>query len=130
MHSTGQSPTRQSFDGAPDVWSPAGPRNALPRPHYPATIVAMTVEPLRTVRDHLSEFVDRAEREHERVVVTRNGRPAAVLIGYDDLASLEETLDILSDPEALADVRQAEADVARGDVVRGADAIRALRPRP
>jgi prevent-host-death family protein len=51
----------------------------------------MTVEPLRTVRDHLSDFVDRAEREHERVVVTRNGRPVAVLIGYDDLAALEET---------------------------------------
>lgn len=36
--------------------------------------------------------VDRAEREHERVVVTRNGRPAAVLIGYEDLAAIEETL--------------------------------------
>ncbi len=64
----------------------------------------MTVEPLRTVRNRLSDFVDRAEREHERVVVTRNGRPAAVLIGYDDLAALEETLEILSDPEAMADI--------------------------
>jgi antitoxin YefM len=89
----------------------------------------MSVEPLRTVRDHLSEFVDRAEREHERVIVTRNGRPAAVLIGYDDLASLEETLDILSDPEALDAIRQAEAEAARGDVVRGTDAIKALQPR-
>ncbi|WP_028929306.1 type II toxin-antitoxin system Phd/YefM family antitoxin [Pseudonocardia asaccharolytica] len=89
----------------------------------------MTIESLRTVRDHLSEFVDRAEREHERVIVTRNGRPAAVLIGYEDLAALEETLDILSDPEALADIRQAEAEAARGEVVRGVDAIRALRPR-
>lgn len=89
----------------------------------------MTVEPLRNVRDHLSEFVDRAEREHERVVVTRNGRPAAVLIGYDDLAGLEETLDILSDPEALGEIRQAETQVARGEEVRGLDAIRALRPR-
>lgn len=89
----------------------------------------MTVEPLRNVRDHLSEFVDRAEREHERVVVTRNGRPAAVLIGYDDLAGLEETLDILSDPEALNEIRQAEAEIARGEVVRGVEAIRALRPR-
>lgn len=88
----------------------------------------MTVEPLRNVRDHLSEFVDRAEREHERVVVTRNGRPAAVLIGYDDLAGLEETLDILSDPDALGEIRQAEAEVARGEGVRGVDAIRALRP--
>ena len=40
-----------------------------------ATIVAMTTESLRTVRDRLSDFVDRAEREHERVVLTRNGRP-------------------------------------------------------
>lgn len=88
----------------------------------------MTVEPLRTVRDHFSDFVDRAEREHERVVVTRNGRPAAVLIGYDDLAGLEETLDILSDPEALSEIRQAEAEVARGGGVRGSEAIRALRP--
>lgn len=91
--------------------------------------MAMTVEPLRTVRDHLSEFVDRAEREHEHVVVTRNGRPAAVLIGYEDLAALEETLDILSDPEALAEIRQAEAEVARGEMIEGVEAVRALRPR-
>jgi prevent-host-death family protein len=89
----------------------------------------MTVEPLRTVRDHLSDFVDRAEREHERVVVTRNGRPAAVLIGYDDLAALEETLEILSDAEAMADIREARNEVARGEVIEGIEAVRALRPR-
>lgn len=94
-----------------------------------ATIVAMTVEPLRTVRDHLSEFIDRAEREHERVVVTRNGRPVVVLIGYEDLAALEETLEILSDPEAMSDIRAAREEVARGDVVEGVEAVRALRPR-
>jgi antitoxin YefM len=90
----------------------------------------MSVEPLRAVRDHLSEFVDRAEREHERVVVTRNGRPAAVLIGYEDLAALEETLEILSDPETMAGIRESRSEVDRGDVVRGVDAIRALRPPP
>ena len=90
----------------------------------------MSVEPLRSVRDHLSEFVDRAEREHERIVVTRSGRPAAVLIAYDDLAALEETLDVLSDPAALAGIREADAAVARGDVVRGVDAVRGLRTRP
>ncbi|MGH3940767.1 MAG: type II toxin-antitoxin system Phd/YefM family antitoxin [Pseudonocardiaceae bacterium] len=74
----------------------------------------MAVEPLRNVRDHLSDFVDRAEREHERVVVTRNGRPAAVLIGYDDLAALEESVEILSDPNARADIQQARDEVARG----------------
>ena len=87
----------------------------------------MTVESLREVRDHFSEVVDRVERHHERVTVTRNGRPVAVLISPADLAELEETLDVLSDPDALADIREADAAYARGDVARGDDAIRSLR---
>jgi len=46
-----------------------------------------------------------------------------------DLAELEETVAVLSDPEVLADIAAADAAYARGDVVRGADAVRQLRPR-
>lgn len=91
-----------------------------------ATIVAMMSEPLRSIRDHLSEVVDRVEKQHERVTITRNGRAAAVLISPEDLAELEETLSVLADPEALADIREADASYARGDVVRGVDAVRGL----
>jgi antitoxin YefM len=94
------------------------------------TIVAMTTEPLRNVRDHLSDFVDRAATHHERVVVTRNGRPAAVLIGYDDLESLEESLDILSDPEARSEIQDGLSALAEGDYIEGTQAVRALRPKP
>lgn len=87
----------------------------------------MTTEPLRSVRDHLSELVDRVEREHDRVVITRNGRETAVLISAADLAELEETLSVLSDAAALADIREADAAYERGDVVRGIDAVRRLR---
>ena len=87
----------------------------------------MATEPLRSVRDHLSEIVDRVERQHERVVITRNGREAAVLLSAADLAELEETLSVLSDPQALADIREADAAYAGGDVIRGVDAVRALR---
>ena len=72
-------------------------------------------------------MVDRVEQHHERLVVTRNGRPAAVLISPDDLAEMEETISVLSDSEALADIREADAAYARGDVVRGIDAVRDLR---
>lgn len=89
----------------------------------------MTTEALRTVKDRFSEYVDRVEQQHERVTVTRNGRPAIVLISTDDLEQLEETIDVLSDAEAMASIREADAAVARGDVVRGVDAARALRPR-
>lgn len=86
----------------------------------------MTAEPLRYVRDHLSEVVDCVEHQHERVTITRNGHDAAVLISPEDLAELEETLSVLSDPEALADIREADAAYARGDVLRGVEAVRRL----
>lgn len=90
----------------------------------------MTTDSLRNVKDRFSEFVDRVDREHERIVVTRNGRPAAVLISPDDLDSLEETLELLSDQTAVKELVEAEAAVAAGDVVRGVDAVRALRSSP
>ncbi len=89
--------------------------------------MAMSTQSLRDVRDHLSEVIDRVEHQHDRVVVTRNGKPAAVILSPEDLAQLEETIDVLGDPRALADIREADAAYARGDVVRGADAVRQLR---
>jgi antitoxin YefM len=94
------------------------------------TIVTMTTDSLRNVKDRFSEFVDRVDREHERIVVTRNGRPAAVLISPDDLDSLEETLELLGDHAAIRELVEAQAAVAAGDVVRGVDAVRALRAAP
>lgn len=92
-----------------------------------ATIVAMSAEPLREIRDHFSDVVDRVELHHERVTVTRNGRPVAVLISPEDLAAIEDTLDVLSDPQAMADIREADAAYAVGDVVTGIDAVKRLR---
>jgi antitoxin YefM len=70
--------------------------------------------PLAEVKNRLSEVVDRLEREHGRVVITKHGRPAAVMLSLEDLESLEETLAILSDPELVAAVRQADAEIAAG----------------
>ena len=90
----------------------------------------MTTEALRKVKDRFSEYIDRVEHHHERIVVTRNGHAAAVIISPEDLESLEETLAVLSDPQAMEGLRTGDAAVAQGDVVRGVDAVRALRPKP
>jgi antitoxin YefM len=48
---------------------------------------------------------------------TRNGRPEAVILAVSDLEALEETLDLLSTPGALEQIRAAEAEVARGEAI-------------
>ena len=67
------------------------------------------------------------EQRRERVTVTRDGRAVAVILSPEDLAELEETLAVLSDPQALVDISEADAACATGDVLRGVDAVRALR---
>ena len=73
--------------------------------------------PLAVIKAHLSEIVDRVEREHDRVVLTRNGRAAAVIVSLEDLEALEDTVELLSDPKALEEIDRARQDVARGEVV-------------
>jgi antitoxin YefM len=80
--------------------------------------------PLAEIKAHLSEIVDRVEREHERVVLTRNGRAAAVIMSPDDLEALEDTLELLTDPTALEEIGSAREEVARGRVV-SAEQLRA-----
>ena len=69
------------------------------------------------------------QKHHERVVVTRNGTPAAVLISPTDLESLEETVAVLGDSEAVEELVEAHRTYLDGEVVRGVEAVNALRPR-
>lgn len=84
-----------------------------------ATLVAMTASPehmpLADVKNRLSEVVERLEREHGRVVITKHGRPAAVVLNVADLEGLEQTLELLSNPRAMRRIRRAEAEIAAGE---------------
>jgi antitoxin YefM len=77
--------------------------------------------PFTEAKAHLSELVDRTSREHERFVVTRNGRPAAVLMSPEDLESLEETVDILEDRKLLESIRTSRREAAEGKRLRLGD---------
>ena len=76
---------------------------------------------LADVKAHLSEIIDLVESQHERVIVTRNGRPAAVIISPADLENLEETLDLLATPGVLEEIRDAEREIAGGNVLTAAE---------
>lgn len=60
-------------------------------------------------------------------IVSSTSKSVSVILSPNDLAELVETLTVLSDPEALADIREADAGYTSGDVVRGVDAVRSLR---
>lgn len=98
-----------------------------------ATLVDMNVGeqmPLKDVKNRLSEVVDRVEREHERVVITKHGRPAAVVVSVDDLESLEQTLDILSRPALIKQIRESLDDLrSEGAQVLSKDEAVALLTR-
>jgi prevent-host-death family protein len=74
--------------------------------------------PLADAKNRLSEVVERLEREHGRVVITKHGRPAAVMLSVEDLDSLEETLEILSDPVLMRSIRRAQREADAGKAVR------------
>jgi len=71
--------------------------------------------PLAKVKAHLSEVVDRVTTSHERVNITRHGRREAVVIAADDLDALEDTLDVLSSPDAVREIAEARDAAARGE---------------
>ena len=80
--------------------------------------------PLAAVKARFSELVDRVERQQDRVVVTRNGKPAAVLISADDLESLEETLAVMSDRSVAAQIRESQRALAAGESAASLDELR------
>lgn len=85
--------------------------------------------PLADVKNRLSEVVDRLEREHGRVVITKHGRPAAVVLSVADLEGLEETLEILADPRLMRRIRKAgkELDAGGSEVLTKEEALARVR---
>lgn len=74
--------------------------------------------PFTEAKAHLSELVERVRREHLRLTLTKNGRSAAVLVSPDDIESLEETIEILSDDELMASLRRSRREAAEGKRIK------------
>lgn len=87
--------------------------------------MAKTV-PFTEARARLTELLDEVNERHEHVVITRNGRPAAVVLSSEEYEALAETLGVLEDDEALDALRESAADVRAGRVYSLDDVRREL----
>ena len=76
---------------------------------------AATPVPLSEAKARLSELARRVRQQHERITLTRNGEPEAVLLSVDDLDGLEMTLEILGDTDAVTRISESLAALERGE---------------
>lgn len=92
----------------------------------------MTTLPLSEAKARLSQIADEVHRTHERVTITKNGRSYLVLMSPEDLESLEATLELLGDGEAMRRVLDARQDLDAGRGTSGAEmsALMAARREP
>lgn len=128
----GSTPVRAPLGIDPLVVNLAAAHGRFPR-GLVARLVAMSAAEqmsLADVKNRLSEVVDRLEREHGRVVITKHGRPAAVVLSIEDLEALEETLDVMSSRALLSDIREALDELDNGAAVLGKEeALRLVADR-
>jgi len=92
-------------------------------------IPTMETLPITEVKTRLTEVVVQVEKQRDRILITRNGKPAALLVSVGEWESINETLDVLSEPEALKDIREADEAYARGEVFGNEDIAEILRAR-
>ena len=89
----------------------------------------MEIIPITEAKSRIAELADRVAREHDHFTITRNGRADVMLISVAEYESMQETLDVLSDDETLADLRQSREDFEAEDTYSAADVRAELERR-
>ncbi len=109
--------------------SPAreAPRGLLDREASSPVTASAGLAPLPAAYSHrsIADAADLVERQHGRVVITRHGRPAAVVISLEDLETFGKTLDIGGSAALLDDIRKdlAGLDHAKAPALSKEDAL-------
>lgn len=70
--------------------------------------------PISEVKARLPELVTGVEEREEEILVTRKGKPAAVLMSYAEYERLKETVDVLSDPGLMRHIQQSQRFYDKG----------------
>ena len=65
----------------------------------------MKTLPLSEAKSQLSGLVEQVRSLEEQVVITRNGRPAAVLVSADEFERWKETIEVRADAALMKEIR-------------------------
>ena len=80
---------------------------------------------LKIFRPKLPEVIRHIDQKLDRYIVTKRGRPVAIMMSVDDYESLLETIEILSDKNAVKRIKQSKKEIKEGKIV----SLKELRKR-
>jgi antitoxin YefM len=75
----------------------------------------METLPITEAKNRFTELADRAAAEHDHFTVTRNGYPHVMVVSVVEWDELQETIAVLSDAQARADLAESAEAAERGD---------------
>ena len=70
--------------------------------------------PVTEARSKLTELVDEVSSKFEHIEITKNGKPMAVLLSAEEFDTWKETMEIMSDPQTMKDIKEAERNYREG----------------
>lgn len=75
----------------------------------------MVTTPLTDLRERIGEVIDEIRTTGTECIITKHGRPVAVLLSHDEYEAIIETLNVLSDSDTMDAIAEARSEFAEDD---------------
>jgi len=72
---------------------------------------------LKELRPELPKVIKNIDTKLDRYIITKRGKPVVMMINIDDYESILETIEILSDKQAVKRIKQAKEEIGRGETI-------------
>ena len=72
---------------------------------------------LKKLRPDLPEVIRHIDGKLDRYIITKRGKPVAVMMSVDDYEGFLETMEILADKETVRRIKKAQIEIKQGKTV-------------
>ena len=81
---------------------------------------------LKELRPKLPQIIQEIDSKMDRFIITKRGKPAALMMAVEDFESIMETLEIMSDRKLMKKIRRSQEEIKEGKVIEMAELERKL----